>query len=172
MCGWLWIWWWQNICHTSHMTPERCLLEVGRRVQGGRQTEDKGESRWEQIIKPISCTLLKRWMRKRKAGRLGVVVHICDLRVWEADMGRSWYWGQPEELSETLCADENKDTAALRRGWKGGLHVQVPFHSIQQTTHNANPKEINALFCSHWLLGIHMMHRHLCVQNTLEQKSI
>lgn len=24
-----------------------------------------------------------------KAGRLGVVVHICDLRVWEADMGRS-----------------------------------------------------------------------------------
>lgn len=141
----MWIWWWQNICHTCHMTPERCLLEVGRRVQGGRQMGDKGGNRWEQIIRPVSCTLLKEWMRRRKAGRLGVVVHTCDLRVWEAGIGRSRYWGQHEVLSETLSTDQNKATTRLSRSWKGGseglgsIPQHPPGHSQLQSQGNQCP---------------------------------
>lgn len=94
----MWIWWWQNICHTCHMTPERCLLEVGRRVQGGRQMGDEGGDRWEQMIKPISCTLLKEWTRRSKAGRLG-------------------WWSTPVTSESGRLALEDLDIEASMRYW-------------------------------------------------------
>jgi hypothetical protein len=46
---------------------------------------------------------------------LGVVVHICNPSILEAEAGRSWFWGQPRLHRETLSKTNEQKKDAFRK---------------------------------------------------------
>lgn len=55
-------------------------------MQGGGEMGDRSGNKEEQIIKPISRTLIKKWKRRR-IRKWGCGGDTCDLRMWEAEVG-------------------------------------------------------------------------------------